>query len=241
MPSLERYRRHTLEKGVNPLLYWIARATLVPIFRVYFRLEGVGFERLARSGPLLLACNHRSFLDPFLVGALVRRPIHYVAKRELFERRWRGWLLSRLGAFPIDRGAGDEQAIATAREILSRGGCVLIFPEGTRVRRGGLGAPRRGVGRLALETGVPAVPIAVFGSDGVRRGWRIRPRKVRLRCGRAGSYARVEQPSPALAAAVTERIWACIELQWQWLGGTRSRRPEPAPGERTVHERMRAA
>ena len=87
-PRLSGFRRRTREHGVNPLLYWAARLVLVPFFRVYFRLEGIGSEHLSRSGPLLLASNHRSFLDPFVIGAIVRRPVYYVAKRELFERRW---------------------------------------------------------------------------------------------------------------------------------------------------------
>lgn len=220
-----------MTKGVNPLLYWPVRLVLVPFFLLYFRLERLGRDFIPGHGPVLLAANHRSFLDPFVIGALTRRPVYYVAKRELFERRWQAWLLNGLGAFPVDRGASDEQAIATAREILKRGECVVIFPEGTRVRQGPLGAARRGVGRLALETGAPVVPIAVYGTEDVRRGWRIRPRKVTIRCGRPLRFTRASAPSPALAAAVTERIWACVSLQWEWLGGP------PAAG----HARPQAA
>jgi 1-acyl-sn-glycerol-3-phosphate acyltransferase len=216
---LEELRERSLSEGVNPLVYWPVRLLLVPFFRVYFRLAGIGREHIPARGPALLASNHRSFLDPFVIGALTTRPVYYVAKRELFQARWRAWLLGSLGAFPIDRGASDEQAIATARAILQRGDCVVIFPEGTRVRPGPLGAPRRGVGRLALETGAPVIPIAVIGTEDVRRGLRVRPRKVTIRCGRPLRYPTVSRPSPALAAAVTERIWACVSLQWEWLGG----------------------
>jgi 1-acyl-sn-glycerol-3-phosphate acyltransferase len=219
-PHLDDFRERALAKGVNPLLYWPVRLVLVPFFLLYFRLERLGRHCIPAHGPVLLAANHRSFLDPFVIGALTKRPVYYVAKRELFERRWQAWLLNSLGAFPVDRGASDEQAIATAREILRRGECVVIFPEGTRVRPGPLGAPRRGVGRLALETGAPVVPIAVHGTEDVRRDWRIRPRKVTIRCGRPLRFARASAPEPALAAAVTERIWACVSLQWEWLGGT---------------------
>jgi 1-acyl-sn-glycerol-3-phosphate acyltransferase len=224
--SLSSFREHALRSGVNPLLYWALRAILVPFFLLYFRLQRTGREHLPRTGPLLLASNHRSFLDPFVIGTLVRRPVYYMAKRELFEKRWQAWLLNALGAFPVDRGAGDKDAMDTARAILQRGDCVVVFPEGTRMRPGPLGSPRRGVGRLALETGVPVAPIAVIGSDAVRRGWRIRPRKVRIRVGRPLLFPTVERCSPTLAAAVTERVWACVSLQWDWLGGAKA--PPPA-------------
>ncbi|HEY2537418.1 MAG TPA: lysophospholipid acyltransferase family protein, partial [Solirubrobacteraceae bacterium] len=85
--NLGGFRRRALNKGVNRVLYWSARAVLVPFFVVYLRLNRIGREHLPRSGPLLLAANHRSFLDPFVIGTLVRRPVYYMAKRELFEPR----------------------------------------------------------------------------------------------------------------------------------------------------------
>src|SRR4029078_12846615 len=123
----------------------------------------------------------RSFLDPFVIGATLpwRRPMQYVAKVELLENRLQGWILSRVGAFPIRRGQSDETAMETARLVLERGGTVCIFPEGTRIRSSSLATRRGGVGRLALETGAAVVPFAVHGSEQVRRGWRIRPRKVK--------------------------------------------------------------
>ena len=124
-----------------------------------------------------------------------------------------------MGAFPIRRGQSDDTAMETARLVLERGGTVCIFPEGTRIRSGSLATPKRGVGRLALETGASVSPFAVHGSEHVRRGWRIRPRKVKLRVGRPMTFPRTERPSPALAATVTARIWPNIELQWEWLGG----------------------
>ena len=107
----------------------------------------------------------------------------------------------------------------TAKAILERGDCVLMFAEGTRIRPGALGRPKRGVGRLALETGAPVVPVAVIGTEAVRKGWRIRPHKVRIRIGSPLTFPRVEHASPQLAAAVTDRIWPNVMLQWEWLGG----------------------
>jgi 1-acyl-sn-glycerol-3-phosphate acyltransferase len=213
------YLQRARTRGVNPFVYWPVRAILQPFFRLYFRLTRIGREHFPAEGPCIIASNHRSFLDPFLIGTLVRRPVYFVAKKELFEKRWQAWILNSLGAFPIDRGASDQNAMGLAREILERGDVVVIFPEGTRTRPGALGQPKRGVGRLALETGAPVVPVAVIGTEAIRRGWRIRPHHVRIRAGRPLTFPRVEKPSRHLAKAVTDRIWPCIALQWEWLGG----------------------
>jgi 1-acyl-sn-glycerol-3-phosphate acyltransferase len=218
----QRYHAYARLHGVNWPLYLLARLILVPSFLIWLRLSRTGREHLRGiKGGMLVVSNHRSFLDPFVIGASLpwRRPIQYVAKVELFERPLQGWILSRVGAFPIRRGQSDETAMETARLVLERGGTVCIFPEGTRIRSGSLASPRRGVGRLALEAGAAVVPFAVHGTEQVRRGWRIRPRKVKLRVGAPMTFPRTEHPSPALAATVTSRIWPNIELQWEWLGG----------------------
>jgi 1-acyl-sn-glycerol-3-phosphate acyltransferase len=240
--QLDGFRERSLNRGVNPFIYWTLRALFVPTFLIYLRMQRVGREHLPKRGPLLLASNHRSFLDPFVIGTLVRRPVYYFAKRELFEKRWQAWILNSLGAFPVDRGAGDRAAMDTARAILERGDCVVVFPEGTRIRKDSLGVPRRGIGRLALESGAPVVPIAVIGSEHVRRGWRIRPRKVRLRVGRPLNFPTSGNSSPALATAITERIWACVSLQWEWLGGMRaSDREEDRQRQAEAAQEPRAA
>jgi glycerol-3-phosphate dehydrogenase (NAD(P)+) len=215
----ERLHRRAREQGANPIIYGIVRVLFQPFFQTYFRMRRIGLEHIPKRGPVIIAANHRSFLDPFVIACMARRPMYYVAKKELFVKRWQGWVLNALGAFPVDRGAHDEDSIITAKAILARGDIVLIFPEGTRVRPGALGKPKRGVGRLALETGVPVVPIAVIGTEAIRRGWRIRPHKVRIRAGRPLRFPQVENPSKALAGAVTDRIWPCVMLQWEWLGG----------------------
>jgi glycerol-3-phosphate dehydrogenase (NAD(P)+) len=215
---LERYHERTRRRGVNPLVYWPVRWVLKPAILFYFRLRRLGTEHVPKGG-VILASNHRSFLDPFLIGCCIGRPIYFVAKLEHFRKPLLGWFLNCMGAFPVERGASDEQSMATALALLDRDQAVVIFPEGTRIRTGSLARPRRGVGRLALQSGRPVVPIAVTGSEHARRGWRIRPVKVQLRCGPALTFPRVERPSPFLAGEVTERIWPCVELQWEWLGG----------------------
>ena len=218
--DLSIHHKRARENGVNKPVYWIVRAILQPAIVLWFRLGRFGREHVPSEGGVILVANHKSFLDPFVIACCVRRPVYFVAKRELFERRWQGWLLNALGAFPIRRGESDEESIETAKAIVRRGDVVVIFPEGTRIRKPGeLGKPKRGAGRMVLETGVPVVPIAVTGTERARRGWRIRPVKVRVRFGPALRYPSVETASPRLAGAVIDRIWPCVELQWRWLRG----------------------
>lgn len=222
--------------GVNPVVYWLIRLPLQLFFLIYLRMARLGGDHIPKQGPAIIAANHRSFFDPFVIGMMVRRPMYYVAKRELFEiHPVISWLLSALGAFPVDRGRGDRDTIATARQLLARGELVLIFPEGTRTRPGPLGAAKRGVGRLALETGAPVVPVAIIGTEDIRRGWRLRPRRVRVRAGRPLRFPHAEIATPAAAGTVTERVWACVSLQWAWLGGA------VAPAVEPIHEMARAA
>jgi glycerol-3-phosphate dehydrogenase (NAD(P)+) len=215
---LGTYHERTRRRGVNKLVYWPVRCVVYIGIRIWFRLRRTGTGHIP-DGAVILAANHRSFLDPFVVGCCLRRPIYFVAKRELFENRLQAWFLNALGAFPLRRGESDEESVATALELLARGEAVVIFPEGTRIRSGSLGRPKRGVGRLALESGAPVVPLSLTGTERARRGWRIRPVKVSVRCGRPLTFPHVTQPSPALANGVTDRIWPCVELQWEWLGG----------------------
>jgi glycerol-3-phosphate dehydrogenase (NAD(P)+) len=215
----DRLHQRVRARGANPIVYGIVRVSFQIFFLIYFRMQRIGREHIPKRGPVIIAANHRSFLDPFVIACMAGRPMYYVAKQEIFVGRLISWLLTSLGAVPVMRGASDADTIITAKAILARGDIVLIFPEGTRTRPGALGTPRRGVGRLALETGAPVVPVAVIGTEAIRKGVLIRPHRVRIRAGRALRFPVVESPSPALAGAVTERIWPCVMLQWEWLGG----------------------
>src|SRR5215211_1573136 len=215
---LEVYHERTRRRGVNSLVYWPARLLIHPAVLIYFRVRRLGREHVPDGG-VILASNHRSFLDPFVIGICIRRPIYFVAKRELFRNPLVGWFLNCMGAFPVRRGQSDEESVKTARQLLADGQAVVVFPEGTRIVNGSLGRPKRGVGRLALQSGAPVVPVAVTGSEHARDGWRIKPVRVHVRCGAPLTFPQVANPSPFLAGEVTERIWPCVELQWEWLGG----------------------
>ena len=120
MPGMDREAllSRARTRGVSPLVYWLARAVLQPFFHVWLRLSRIGREHIPATGPAILASNHRSFLDPFVIAVMARRPIYFVAKKELFRiHPVVSWLLSSLGAFAIDRGASDQESMATARAI----------------------------------------------------------------------------------------------------------------------------
>jgi 1-acyl-sn-glycerol-3-phosphate acyltransferase len=221
-------------RGVNPVVYWLTRAVLQPFAHLFWRLSRIGREHIPAEGPVLLVCNHRSIIDPFIIGLCTRRPIYYVAKEEIFRHRLLGWFVSSLGAFPVRRGAADGDMIETAKAILERGDPVLCLREGPRTRAGPLGKPMRGVGRLALETGAPVVPVAMRGTETIRRGWRIRPSKIRVRIGAPLTFPRVETVTAQLAAAVTDRVWPNVMLQWEWLGGMAPLRRATVIGDGSV-------
>ena len=143
----------------------------------------------------MLASNHRSFLDPFVIGMLHPPPGLLRRQAGAVRQALAGWLLNCLGAFPIRRGEADEESMETARQLLERGDVVVDLPRGHAHPEGSLGQPKRGVGRLALETGAPVVPIAVHRHRARRRGWKIRPVKVKIRFGRPLTFPRVEKPS----------------------------------------------
>jgi 1-acyl-sn-glycerol-3-phosphate acyltransferase len=215
---LEVYHERTRRRGVNSFVYWLTRLFVKPAILLYFRLRRLGREHIPEGG-VILAANHRSFLDPFAIGCCVGRPIYFMAKEELFRNPILGWFLNCLGAYPVRRRQSDLESVATSLALLERGQAVVIFPEGTRIPAGSLGKPKRGVGRLALESGKPVVPVAVTGSERARDGWKIKPVRVHIRFGPPLTFPRVENPSPFLAGEVTERIWPCVSLQWEWLGG----------------------
>jgi 1-acyl-sn-glycerol-3-phosphate acyltransferase len=175
-------------------LYRAVRAVVGPILRLVWHLEVVGAERMP-AGPAIVVANHDSLSDPFFLGAAFERPLHFLAKRELWANRVVGRLLDGLGGIPVERRRGDLTAVAALARVLERGDAVAIFPQGTVL--GGDERPwQRGAARLALTTGAPLVPVAIVGaSDALRPGTRI-PRRARVR-------VVVGEPIAVTAAQVT--------------------------------------
>ncbi len=148
-------------------LYWeVGRRLLWPFTYGLFRLRRHGMENIPRAGATLIVCNHLSTKDPPLVGmAALPRFVHFMAKAELFRRPAIARVLRGVGAFPVERGTGDRDAIRFARDLLGRGDAMIMFPEGTRSRDGALRPFFSGAGMLALEPGVTVIPAAIWGSQ----------------------------------------------------------------------------
>ena len=162
------------------MLYAVIRSLANVLLRSWFRVHISGCEHVPARGPAIIATNHKSGLDAFLIGIATRRHVRYMAKAEVFKGPL-AWLLPRLGAFPVRHRETDQEALETARAILRAGGVVVLFPEGTRVEQlDALGSPHHGAGRLALEIGTPIIPVAIMGTSQLGRAALPKLRRVQL-------------------------------------------------------------
>jgi len=169
---------------VNPS-YKIGWLFCRALFRFYFRWRVCNPERVPESGPVILACNHASFLDPPLVGAGLNRPIIYLARASLFRFPIAAALLRSWQVVPVDRDAGTGRGLKSILDRLEHGGAVILFPEGTRAPDGQLQPARSGIGLVVIQSSAPVVPVRVFGTFdayGRHRGW-PRPRRLTVKYG----------------------------------------------------------
>ncbi len=155
-------------------LRWIVNIVIKLLFDI--RVEGI--EQVPFEGPLVICANHISWLDPIVVACIVPRPIHFMAKNELFENKFMAWLLTKLHAFPVKRKKADVGAIRRGLTVLNNGEVIGIFPEGTRQKTPDkLGEAHGGAALLAIKTEACVLPIAIRGKYGFRS-------TVRIACGR---------------------------------------------------------
>jgi 1-acyl-sn-glycerol-3-phosphate acyltransferase len=207
------------ERGVSRLLYALARALLTPPLRLWFRVRVTGAEHVP-EGAAVLAPNHKSFLDPFLLGLVLHRPLRYMAKVEVL-RGPLGRLLIALGAFPVRRHEADAEAVQTARTLLAQGELVVVFPEGTRVDEpDALGSPHHGAGRLALETGAPIVPVAISGTAHLWLGPIPKPRIVRIAFLPAVGVPDLPSARDALEELIDREVWPAVQHEYGRLAAT---------------------
>jgi len=149
---------------VNARFYDFSKLAVSAIARTLWRARVLGAANVPAAGPLIVACNHVSYLDPPILGCLCPRRISYMAKKELFAIPVLGTVIRALGAYPVDRRGSATAAVKRSLQVLEAGGAIGIFPEGTRNTTGTI-APQIGAALLASLAQVPVVPACVRGSD----------------------------------------------------------------------------
>jgi cytidylate kinase len=206
-PVAEKWSLSRMVKSpLDTRLYRFAYSFLTPLWRFAFRMSVRGTENIPLTGPVLLASNHRSNLDPFFVGVSFPRQVHFMAKAELWKVKVLGGVINMLGSFPVKRGEADRTAVTRALEMLGEGAVVGMFPEGRRQRGGPIGEIHPGVSLLSLRRGVVTVPMVLDGTErAVRKGLPRFPRVI-VTFGPPVELPSDDLPRSERARVVTERL-----------------------------------
>ncbi|MGH3756978.1 lysophospholipid acyltransferase family protein [Actinophytocola sp.] len=218
------------------MLYQFVRYVLAPLVRLVYRPRVEGLENVPAEGPVIIAANHRAVLDTAVISLVVRRQVRFLGKAEYFTARGlRGRLMAAfvdaLGFVPVQRGNAHAglAALNAGQTVLNGGGVFAIYPEGTRSLDGRLYRGHTGVAVLALTTGAPVVPVALFGTQMLMpRGGRIpRYARVGIRFGAPMDFSRVTERDQRARRAITDEVMAAIrELSQQEYVDRYHRRPD---------------
>ena len=182
----------------------------------FLRARAIAVDNVPGRGAVILAPNHFSFMDHFLIGCYIRRKVRFMAKSQLFKGPMQ-FIYTHGGVFPVRRGARDEETFITAETILGREGAVAMYCEGGRSRTGKVAEQaKRGIGRLALETGAPVVPIAIHGSSRIRNWKRLQFPKVTIHYGEPIRWERIEAPTREQQQAVADQV--LVEIRRLYAG-----------------------
>jgi 1-acyl-sn-glycerol-3-phosphate acyltransferase len=172
---------------MNNLPYGTLRAFLTPFLMLLFRPKVKGLRNVPASGPVIIASNHLSFSDSIFMPLVVPRKVTFLAKSEYFTSPGPKGLLKKLtfialGQVPVDRSGGrrSEAALITGLQVLADGKCLGIYPEGTRSPDGRLYKARTGIARLAIESGAPVIPVAMFNTDKIQPTGTVVPKVKRV-------------------------------------------------------------
>ncbi|CAB4551422.1 unannotated protein [freshwater metagenome] len=172
---------------MNNLPYGMLRAFLTPFLMVLFRPKVKGLRHVPGSGPVIIASNHLSFSDSIFMPLVVPRKVTFLAKSEYFTSPGPKGLLKKLtfialGQVPVDRSGGrrSEAALITGLKVLAEGKCLGIYPEGTRSPDGRLYKGRTGIARLAIESGAPIIPVAMFNTEKIQPTGTVVPKVMRV-------------------------------------------------------------
>lgn len=207
-------------KGVGWTYTFVRIIISLPTLLIY-RVRAIGIETVPKKGALILAPNHFSQMDHFFIGLYLRRKVRFMAKSQMFGPPVLTYVYKHGGVFPVRRGHHDEKAIETARIILSQDEMLLVYAEGGRSRSGKLKEVKPGIGRIALESGAPVVPVAIQGSEKVRRWKRLNFPRVTVRFGEPLRFPVEEAPSRERQLEVAEQIFVRVRAMYAELSGSR--------------------
>jgi len=210
-----RFHERARRRGPD-WVYDLARLVLTPYVVLFFRSRCIDSHNVPAEGPAIIAPNHFSFLDHFFVAVYLRRKVRFMAKSQLFKPPMQ-FIYRHGGVFPVRRGHRDEEAFKTAHAVLDRGHLVVMYAEAGRSRSQRLGKPRHGLGRLALETGVPVIPTAIAGSEKARNWKRLQFPKVTLQYGKPLRFERIENPTKEQAQAASGVVFDHVREMHQAL------------------------
>ena len=188
-------------------LYWLAWSASRLVYRNLCRCRVYHPERVPLNGPVILAANHESYLDPPLVGSSLPRPVHYLAREDLFSNWLSGPFLRGLNSVPVDRGGGGAKGLKNILERLLNGDAILIFPEGTRTQDGTLQPAQAGIGLAILKSRAPVVPVRV---------WAYKTYGRHRRVPKLGMIA-VKFGHPLPFDAVHQKARTCPRTEWRAL------------------------
>jgi 1-acyl-sn-glycerol-3-phosphate acyltransferase len=165
------------------------------VYATYFRWRVFNPERVPSDGPVILAANHASFIDPPLVGAGLKRPVNYLARKTLFDVPLVSALLRSWKVVPVDRDGGGGAGLKAILDRLLDGGTILLFPEGTRSPDGQLRGARSGIGLTVIKSSAPVVPVRVFGTfEACGRHMKVpRPRQVMVKYGQPMDFKNLRE------------------------------------------------
>lgn len=210
-------RFHTRARTREPdWVYELVRVLTSLYAYSFLRARSISAENVPGRGAVILAPNHFSFMDHFLMGCFIRRKVRFMAKSQLFKRPMQ-FIYTHGGVFPVRRGARDDDTFITAETILAKGGAITMYCEGGRSRTGKLAEQaKRGIGRLALETGAPVVPIAIHGSSRVRNWKRLQFPRVTVQYGEPIRWEAVEHPTREQQQQVADQI--LLEIRKLYAG-----------------------
>ena len=193
---------------MNPI-YFLGWCFFRLTYSVWFRRRAFNPERVPKTGPIILASNHESYLDPMLVGASLPRAINYLAREDLFSFPVLGWILRNWQAVPVNREGGGAKGLKAILDRLLAGGAIILFPEGTRSRDGNLQPARSGIGLTVIKSTAPVVPVRVFGTfEAFNRLMRFpRPRPVAAKFGQPMLFEQLRAEAKDCSKARLKEIY----------------------------------